>query len=70
MKKIQSKIKGLECTYIIHQFVRCSMGANSIKGDVILTKFKLFYSCPSYMQEWTRSIQKRDAQVQLTVVGG
>ena len=44
MKKIQSKMKALEWSqqcYIIHQFLRCSREANSLKGDGILTKFKL-----------------------------
>ena len=44
MKKIQSKMKALECSqqcYIIHQFLRCSRAANSLKGDGILTKFQL-----------------------------
>ena len=44
MKKIQSKMKGLEWSqqcYIIHQFLRCSSAANSLIGDGILTKFKL-----------------------------
>ena len=44
MKKIQSKMKALECSqqcYIIHQFLRCSRAANSLIGDGILTKFKL-----------------------------
>ena len=44
MKKIQSKMKVLEWSqqcYIIHQFIRFSRAANSLKGDGILTKFKL-----------------------------
>ena len=44
MKKIQSKMKGLEWSrqcYIINQFLRCSRAANSLIGDGILTKFKL-----------------------------
>ena len=44
MKKIQLKMKALEWSqqcYIIHQSIRCSRAANSLKGDGILTKFKL-----------------------------
>ena len=45
LKKIQSKMKALEWSqqyYIINQFLRCSRAANSLIGDGILTKFKLF----------------------------
>ena len=41
MKKIKLKMKALEWSqqcYIIHQFIRCSRAANSLKGDGILTK--------------------------------
>ena len=41
MKKIQSKVRALERSQHIHQFLRCSRGANSIIGDGILKKFKL-----------------------------
>ena len=44
MKKIQSKIKALECSQqcnITNKFLRCSRAANSLIGDGILTKFKL-----------------------------
>ena len=44
LKKIQSKMNALEWSqhcYIIHQFLRCSRAANSLKGDGILTRFKL-----------------------------
>ena len=34
-------LEWLQEYYIIHQFLRCSGAANSIKGDGILTKFKL-----------------------------
>ena len=41
MKKIQSKGRALEQSQHYPTVLRCSMGANSIIGDGILTKFKL-----------------------------
>ena len=44
MKKIQLKMKALEWSqqcYNNNQFIRCSRATNSLKGDGILTKFKL-----------------------------
>ena len=41
------KIEGarvVQQCYIIHQFLRCSMAANSLMGDGILTKFKLIWA--------------------------